>query len=287
MESVETWKKCNPSFGVTIFESEMRAACNRSKRSISDWNNFQMYRLNKWIASSNPWIRNADWNNCQSDFSLDQFYGQNVWLGLDLSKTRDMSSLALIFKTDEEDPVFYVHPFFWLPEKYAREYADKASFFEWQAEGFLELIEGETIKQSFIRDKMEWIDSKFNVQALAYDKTYAFDLVNEHCENRLGWDCVQFTQSIRTYAGPVANFEELLVGGRLRHNNNSVLNWQAGHVQVKTGDLGGRIPIKPKEADDVRKIDGIVAAIMALSVSYYSEPEPVWNYYEENGMEFA
>jgi phage terminase large subunit-like protein len=134
---------------------------------------------------------------------------------------------------------------------------------------------------------MEWIDSKFNVQALAYDKTYAFDLVNEHCENRLGWDCVQFTQSIRTYAGPVANFEELLVGGRLRHNNNSVLNWQAGHVQVKTGDLGGRIPIKPKEADDVRKIDGIVAAIMALSVSYYSEPEPVWNYYEENGMEFA
>lgn len=291
MESVETWKKCNPSFGVTIFETEMRSACNRAKRSISDWNNFQMYRLNKWIASASPWIRNSDWNDCRSDFELSQFYNQNVWLGLDLSRTRDMSSLSLVFKTEtdspEEEPIFFVHPFCWLPEKYAIENNDKASFLEWAEEGCLELIEGETIKQSVIREKMEWIDSKFNVQAMAYDKTYAFDLVNDHCENNLGWNCVQFTQSVKTYAGPVSKFEEIIVDKRLRHNNNSVFNWQANHVEVKTSQHGGKIPIKPRQADDVRKIDAIVASIMALSVSFYEEPSPSWDYYDDNGMEFA
>tara|TARA_R100001594_G_C4052921_1_gene265333 strand:- start:3184 stop:4851 length:1668 start_codon:yes stop_codon:yes gene_type:complete len=286
MSTVETWKKCNPSFGTTIFESEMKSACNRSKRSISDWNNFQMYRLNKWIASSNPWIRSSDWIKCESDFNLKQFYGQPVWLGLDLSKTRDMTSLCLIFKSEDELPLFHVHPFFWLPSEYANENKDKASFLEWEKEGYLDLIQGETIKQSFIRDKMDWVDSKFNVQGIAYDKTYAFDLINEHCENELGWECVQFNQSIATYAGPVANFEELLVSGRLKHNSNSVLNWQASHVQVKTGERGGRIPIKPKN-EDHRKIDGIVAAIMALSLSYYSQPTVKFDYYETNGMEFA
>lgn len=286
IESVDTWKKCNPSFGTTIFESEMRAACNRSKRSLADWNNFQMYRLNKWIASANPWIRQSDWMKCRDDFKLSQFYGQKVWLGLDLSKTRDMSCLCLIFKSNDDEPIYNVHPFFWIPEKYAAENNDKASFFEWERAGWLDIIAGETIKQSFIRDKMDWVDSKFAVQGIAYDKTYAFDLINEHCENSLGWDCVQFNQSISTYAGPVSNLEEIIVDNRFRHNDNPVLNWQAGHVQVKQGDRGGRIPMKPKP-DDVRKIDGIVAAIMALSLSWYSEPEVTFDYYEQNGMEFA
>jgi phage terminase large subunit-like protein len=286
MEDPATWKKCNPSLGVTIFESELKAACSRARRSLSDWNNFQMYRLNKWIASASPWIRSADWKQCESDFKLSQFYNQPVWLGLDLSKTRDMSSLCLIFKSEDDDPMFHVHPFFWLPEKYAKENNDKASFLEWEKSGHLDLIEGETIKQSFIRDKMEWIDSKFQVQGIAYDKTYAFDLITDHCEGNLGWDCVQFNQSIATYAGPVANFEELIVSGRLQHNDNPVFNWQAGHVQVKTGSYGGQIPVKPKHGD-IRKIDGIVAAVMALSLSWYSEPQVKFDYYESNGVEFA
>ncbi len=52
----------------------------------------------------------------------------------------------------------------------------------------------------------------------------------------------------------------------MRHNNNPLLNWQAENVQFKKDRTGNnnKRPMKQGDANDHRKIDGIVASIMAL-----------------------
>jgi len=91
---------------------------------------------------------------------------------------------------------------------------------------------------------------------------------------------------MRTYAGPTENYEAMLVEDRLKHNNHPILNWQAGHVQVKTNDRGDKMPTKPKR-DDVKKIDGIVSGIMALNGAYHSEvPVRLGECYEDDNFDW-
>ncbi len=130
---------------------------------------------------------------------------------------------------------------------------------------------------------MKWINEKFDVQSIAYDKTYALDLINEFCVFELGWDAVEFGQSLSVYAGPTENYETLLVEGRLKHNNHKVLSWQAGHVEVKVNERGDRMPTKAKR-NDIKKIDGIVAGVMALNGAYHAPPDQAGACYEDESF---
>ncbi len=59
----------------------------------------------------------------------------------------------------------------------------------------------------------------------------------------------------------------------LSHPDNAILNWQSRHVNVWTDASGNFRPIKPKH-EDHRKIDGIVASVMALNEALTSEASP-------------
>jgi phage terminase large subunit-like protein len=88
------------------------------------------------------------------------------------------------------------------------------------------------------------------------------------------------------FAGPTAEFERLVIGGQLHHADHPVMTWQAGHVQVKTDLNMNKRPVKPQN-DDPKKIDGIVAAIMALARTMAEDAQPVLDYYETHGVELA
>ena len=60
---------------------------------------------------------------------------------------------------------------------------------------------------------------------------------------------------------PTKEFEKLLKEGRIIHGGHPVMRWMAGNVVVDTDPAGN---IKPTKAKSTEKIDGIVAAIMAL-----------------------
>jgi phage terminase large subunit-like protein len=264
----------------------MESACSRAKKSRTDFLSFQMYRLNKWLTSANPWLRQGEWEAGKEDYTCEDLFGKECWLGLDLSKTRDMSALVAIFRRENfenpDEPDFLILPWFWIPRKYADDNSTKASFLEWEAAGELEIIEGEVVRQSYIKERMNWVNENFKVQSIAYDPTFASDIINEHCEGELGWEPVLFPQSTSNFAGPTDNFEALLAGGRLKHPGNSLLSWQAGNVQVKLNEAGKKHPVKEREG--VKKIDGIVASIMGLNSAYNNIGYiPQGDMYLENG----
>lgn len=60
---------------------------------------------------------------------------------------------------------------------------------------------------------------------------------------------------------PTKELEKLVISGRLRHGGNPVLRWMASHVSVETDAAGN---LKPSKKKSTERIDGLMAAIMAL-----------------------
>ena len=266
-------KMANPAWGHTIKPAEYLQDYATAKASIADLADFKMYRLNVWQQSASPWLRESDWSACRRDFTADDLAGQECWAGLDLSKTRDMSALVLAFRGEGEE--VRLLPFFWLPEETARKYNHLAPFLAWASSGHLELTPGGVMDYGFIRSRFRRLASVYRVRELAYDQTYAeettqaleqgvTDASGRVIEEGTGVQRFVFPQRLMAFAEPVADFERLVIAGRLHHNGHPVLSWQAGHVKVKADANSNRRPVKPSH-DDHRKIDGIVAAIMALA----------------------
>ncbi len=281
-DPVKWGKLANPSWGHTIKPAEFLAEYQQSKRSQQDLADFKMYRLNVWQQSSNPWLNAADWTVCKRDFAEADLAGQDCWAGLDLSKTRDMSALALVFRGVEPE-TWRVLVYFWLPEETAERLNHLIPLKAWAAAGHITLTPGAVIDYGFIRAQFRRLAKQFQIKQLAYDKTYAEETTQALAEGVMddkgavieegtGVERLVFSQSAMTFAEPTAAFEGDVIAHRLHHNGHPVLTWQAGHVRVKTDPNANKRPVKPKP-EDYRKIDGIISAVMAHALARQAPPE--------------
>jgi phage terminase large subunit-like protein len=112
-DPVKWGKLANPTWGRIIQEEEYLADYNRSKRSMADLADFKTFRLNIWQQAASPWLRAGDWKACQRDFTEADLHGMECYAGLDLSKTRDMTALVLVFSLG--DGRYRLLPYFFLP----------------------------------------------------------------------------------------------------------------------------------------------------------------------------
>ena len=70
---------------------------------------------------------------------------------------------------------------------------------------------------------------------------------------------------------PTKEFERRLLAAELNHGGHPILRWMANGVVIKTDPAGNMKPDKESSAD---RIDGIVAAILALSAISTAPAEP-------------
>lgn len=253
-------RMANPAWGHTVKPGEFLDDYRSSKVSLSDLTTFKTYRLNIWSQSANPWLRQDDWAKCAKAFTLADLKGLPCYLGLDLSKTRDMTAAVFVFRDGE---TFYQVPYFWLPEDEARAKNHLASYLTWAQQGFLELTPGNVVDYAFVERRIAQLHEQFNILGLYYDRTYAEELTQRLNEQH-GIPRFVFPQTIMSFAKPTAEYERLVIGGKLYHANHPILNWQASHVQVKTDPNQNKRPVKPQHNEHC-KIDGIVGGIMGVA----------------------
>ncbi len=253
----------NPSWGYTIDEAEFLADYNQSKASITELGRFKMYRLDIWQQSSNPWLRMGDWAACRRDYTAEDLAGRPCSAGLDLAKTRDTCALVLNFP--EEDETYKQLAFFWLPEARAAEISHLVQHMQWAKAGWITLTPGNTVDYRRIHDDIDALHKRFDIRWFGYDTTYAHQLVQRFIEED-HWDeeiFFEYPQTVLGFASPTAKYERFVIDGKLHHNGNPVMTWQAGNVRVKSDSNQNMRPIKQKPGDH-RTIDSIVAGIMAL-----------------------
>lgn len=267
----EVWRQANPSFGVTIDPEEFAHDVEEVKQlGPADVAMFKRYSLNIRSSGTNPAIRKEDWDACAQAYKLEELEGCPCFGGLDLSKTQDTTAFVLVFPWGEDR--FRSWCWFWLPE--ARIHAKDAppQYLNWAKAGLLEVCPGRTIDYQFVRRRVVELASQFALRKFAYDP-YNAEQVIQQLEEEDGLERWEFKQSYANYNDPCQQFSRLVIDGAWGHANHPVMNWQAGNVQFRTSSEGYIRPVKPPH-ENPRKIDGVVAAIMALALAMQPDTTP-------------
>jgi len=262
---VETAKIANPGLGNVLSLAKYEADLNEAKNTPSLHSPFRRYRLNQRVAGGTPWLDWNAWLACGSAYTLESLRGRECVAALDLSVSWDMSAVVLVFQDEQDeegDYPIWLWPLFYLPEDTINRPNGPESFRGWHREGHLIATPGSTIDYGYLERSVIACSGVCPVFELAFDPAQAEKTTNDLSET-MGVERFAYPQTYAHFAEPTAEFERLMLRGKLHHPNHPILNWQAQHVCIKQDHNGHSRPVKPKKGD-VRKIDGIVAAVMGL-----------------------
>jgi phage terminase large subunit-like protein len=112
-----------------------------------------------------------------------------------------------------------------------------------------------------VRRDINALGDQFAIKEIAADRLFQGEQLVQQLGEQDGFEILAFGQGFKDMAAPTKAFERVLLERKLRHGGNPVLRWQASNVTVKIDEAGNMKPDKKKSSE---RIDGIVAAIMAL-----------------------
>ena len=273
----KNWYKANPSLGLTISIESVREMYREAVDNPAEENVFKQLRLNMWVSSLTSFIPEHIYDLGDRVIDLEDLEGRDCYGGLDLSSTGDITAFVLMFPPRRGNEEYVCLPYFWIPEDTIPLRVRRASvpYDVWQMQGYLNATEGNVIHYGYIEKFIEDLGERYHILEIAFDRWGATQMVQDL--QGMGFTVVPFGQGYKDMSPPTKEFYKLLMEGKINHGGNPVLRWMAGNVVVDTDPAGN---IKPTKAKSAEKIDGIVAAIMALdrcirkqnAASVYDDP---------------
>jgi phage terminase large subunit-like protein len=251
------WQKANPNLGVSIRLEDIASECEKAKASPGYENTFKRLHLCIWTEQDVRWLSIESWR--KGNDPLPDLSGEPCWCGLDLSTTTDLSAFAMAFQ--RPDGGYYLLLKFWAPQERARQRAkrDGVPYLEWAQKKFLTLTPGDVVDYDVIRADINALNEKYNIQDIAIDRWNAAQITTQLQGD--GFNVTLFGQGYASMSPAAKEFEKLVIQGALQHGGNPVLEWMASNVAIEQDAPGN---IKPSKAKSTERIDGIVAAVMAV-----------------------
>ncbi|WP_449103328.1 terminase large subunit [Pseudomonas veronii] len=261
--NLQALKKANPNYGVSIFPDNLQRDLADAIRYPSRQNGFKTKHCNLWVNAKMAWLNQLDWDRAAvPGLSLDDFKGRSCYAGIDLASKCDIADIAVVFR-EKDDAGRDLWTFFnrhYLPEGAVQgDGPNQEAYERWVIEGHLITTEGEELDFDVIREDTKDIAGAHQVEEIAYDKWRATQLA--HQLMRDGAEVVEVGGGIQTMNLAMRELEAALVSGRVRHNGDPVLAWMASNVVAH--EYKGCIT--PTKESSPKKIDGMVAILMAMS----------------------
>jgi len=303
-----TWRKANPNYGVSVKPEFIESECRKAQQSARSENEFRRYHLNQWVEQVTRWLPMADWDACAPDADAgdvsrgaleanavrlarteDELAGRECWGGLDLAATRDVSALAWVFKPKIEGGAWPVIWRFWIPEEGLKERVEREGlpWDVWAELGLVTLTPGNVTDYRAIKQRVLGADAeKFRLVELAIDRWNASQVAVELAEE--GLSVAMMGQGFASMSAPSKEFERLVLSHLLAHGGNPVARAMAKVVSVETDAANNIKPIKTIAIEmgrrkgrvtrqrQARRVDGIIAAIMALGRASVAEARPLY-----------
>ena len=275
----KNWYKANPSLGQTINIERVRDHYREALENPAEENVFKQLRLNMWVSSLTRFIPEQIYDLGNVPIDMEALKGRDCYAGLDLSSTGDITALVLMFPPRDETEKYIMVPYFWVPEDTIPLRVRRASvpYDVWHQQGFLYATEGNVVDYNFIEHFIEELGKEYHILEIAVDRWNATMLI-QNLEGD-GFTMVPFGQGFKDMSPPSKEFIKLLMEGKIIHGGHPVMRWMSGNVVV---DRDAAENIKPTKAKSPEKIDGIVAAIMALDRCI--RHEETGSIYDERGL---
>lgn len=271
LEDEAAWMAANPALGLFKARDEVASAAAQAGRMPEAENTFRWLHLNQRISSYNPFVSRSVWEANAAAPDDEAFQRGEVWAGLDLSQTTDLTAFVLVARWQD---AWHVRPYFFMAEGLVadRARADRVPYDLWVKQGFLLTTPGKSVALDWVAAHIGQIVSELPLRALAFDR-WRMALLRVEME-RIGLELPlhEFGQGFASMSPSVAALEEALLLERVRHGGHPVLNMCAGNTVAIRNPAGDR---KFDKAKSTGRIDGIVALAMAMGVAAMHKQEEV------------
>ena len=256
----EVWKAANPNYGITVGEEYLQNACKRAQDEPEFENEFKRLHLNIRTEQAFRWMPMAKWDACTDPVDPQALLGQDCWAGLDLASVEDMAALVLCFRVGDK---YHLLPYFWCPEETAerRERKERQPYVTWARQKLIELTPGNRIDYRYIRKRVNELGKLYKIREVAFDPWNATTLAQQLADED-GFTMAEFRQGTISMNEPMKSMMGLVLGRELCHGGHPVLRWNASNIAARRDASDNVRPDKEKSSE---KIDGMVAAIMALA----------------------
>lgn len=258
------WIKANPNLGVSVKIEDMRDMAREAEVSPSARTNFLTKKLNVWTNAEVIWIPHEKWASCNFSVDADALRGRPCYGGMDLSTTTDITAWVMCFPPiDHDDRYLFLFKFF-LPQADLRDRVkrDRVPYDDWIRRGLVMATPGNVIDYEFIKAEILECAARYDLREIAYDPYNSSQLVTELMDE--GIEMVLFRQGFLSMSPASKDFEKRVLAKEIAHGGNPVMAWMVSCASVAQDPSGNIKPVKPDRKKSSKRIDGVVASIMAL-----------------------
>lgn len=276
--SDETLRNANPGADVTVLMDYLRAKALEARQSPAQLNRYLRLHLNIRTKQTTRWLPLDAYDATGQLIADDEWSGQLVHAGLDLSSTTDFT--AYVVRGTDHDRGHPIRMLCWLPEERIDVLEQKTGMplRRWVDLGWVRLTEGNVVDYSQVRrDILADRDRLgYTLHTVAYDPWNASETVMQLEDE--GVQMVPVRQGYANLSAPAKAIERLVIGSTpkvplVRTAGNPVLRWMVDCAEVRSDDNGNIKPVKPDRSRSTKRIDGVVAWIMAEREAMAAEME--------------
>lgn len=253
------WPKANPGmpFGQPDRVS-IRRSWNTMKRSPIGRSEFVRYHCARLDENTGGWLDMQLWPGTPTP-DFEALRGRPAWVGLDLSKSLDMTAMVLAIPLDNGSVA--LKGYYWWPSENVRqrELDYRMPVRTWAAEKRITLTPGREIDYESVRAQLDRLKAEYDLRAVGYDAWGSKYLV-EQCEAD-GIPMTAYRMGISTFGPGCQLWQNLWAGGKLVIGDDPIMRRACAEAMTQQDRNGN---IRPVKARKNCIIDPLVAGVIAV-----------------------
>ena len=299
--SLETIKKANPNYGVSLKEDFLLDTMSAAKADIAERNSYLTKQLNIWIQAHNAYFNMSHWSACiDNSLRLDDYRytfgkrlsrkdirngarlevnplrkGVTCVIAVDLATRFDVCAVTYFFVKANGDGVnhYYVFNEYWLPEETCddRHNPNYELLDTWRKTPQPSLGEGAMVLNVFpgaetnlveLARILEERSELFQSSVIIFDDWNATAIMQMLQQD--GYNVASMAWTTKHLSPGMKELTSAMLAKRIHHDNNPMTNWMMSNVCSKQDANGNEFPRKP-DGQNSKKIDGAATMIMCAS----------------------
>ncbi|MEC0496423.1 terminase large subunit [Bacillus glycinifermentans] len=263
----KVWKKVNPNWGISVQPDFLESEFKTAQMSAERKDEFLAKYLNIFVRSTGTYfdkdivqkmIEDKEGNLIKD---LGDLSGEQAVIGLDLSRTTDLTCVSINIPTHDENgkSMLKVKQMYFIPDHNleAREKMENIPYRNFAERGFLTLCPGKTIDYDMVVEFIVECSRIYDVEQVNYDPALSQKVV-EALEAE-GLTCVETKQYSTVLNAPFDDAEILMFEERIK-TDNPLFIYCTENVVADKNFQGLK---RPSKKQSKAKIDGFVAFLNA------------------------
>ncbi len=273
------WIKSNPLMDVDVHDQIHDYLAQKLEQAREDGSlnaklvkNFNIWRQ----ATEDSYLNFEDWKSAETDEKPD-LRGQKVWFGIDVGRTSDLFAITWLVLQEGH---WFADGYAFIASKGGIENkikTDKMDYLAAEKRGECEIT---TLESGIIdNDRVyEWLEdfierNDIDVQGICYDPYQFGPMLTTIEKNHPEWPMVAVRQGTLTLSMPTKQFRDDIIGGKIQHSGNQLMQMAAMNAVLISDNNGVRIN-KNKYAN---KIDMMDALLDAYAVAFTEDVDAFLN----------